>query len=83
MRQKKISSPHTCWLSTPTLYFWTTELALSCLISKIHMGKVFCLLWGLENVKGRGGGKKEEKKEEEEEEEEGVVMSKGGERKGK
>ena len=30
-----------------------------------------------------GGGKKEEKKEEEEEEEEGVVMSKGGERKGK
>ena len=82
MGQKKISSPHTCWLSTPTLYFWTTELALSCLISKIHMGKEFCLLWGLENVKGRGG-KKEEKKEEEEEEEEGVVMSKGGERKGK
>ena len=31
----------------------------------------------------KGGGKKEEKKEEEEEEEEGVVMSKGGERKGK
>ena len=31
----------------------------------------------------KGGGKKEEKKEEEEEEEEWVVMSKGGERKGK
>ena len=62
MRQKKISSPHTCWLSTPTLYFWTTELALSCLISKIHLGKVFCLLWGLENVKGRGGGRRRKRR---------------------
>ena len=82
MRQKKYP-PLTPADSALQHYFWTTELALSCLISKIHMGKVFCLLWGLENVKGRGGGGKKEEKKEEEEEEEGVVMSKGGERKGK
>ena len=42
----------------------------------------YCEDWQMS--KEGGGGKKEEKKEEEEEEEEeGVVMSKGGERKGK